>query len=284
MTYETFENSVQDGDPVLRFLFATGETVNAFTTEANIVSDSNYTYLPAPIIMGEVSQTNEMNKDPLKLTFPRDDSFAQLFLGNVPEQVTTVTVFRGHQGDTSEEFQFYWKGRIAACSATGDAVRLDCENVFTSLRRAGLRARYQKNCRHALYQTGCNVDRSAHATQATVSSASGFTITIDALDSNVVDSNVGDADEFVGGMVETNDGYTRYIIAQDNQTLTLIRPLQSLIDDVNDSVGGAEVTLYPGCNHTRDHCRKKFDNLLNYGGFPWIPTRSPFGSLDGSIA
>lgn len=283
MSYDAYEYSVQDGDPVIRFVFAMGETVYAYTTEPNIVSDSNYTFTPAAIKMGEVSQTNEMNKDPLQLEFPRDHAFAALFLGGVPEQITTVTVFRGHLGDTAEEFQFYWKGRVAGVSA-GETIRLDCENVFTSLRRAGLRARYQKKCRHALYQTGCGVDKSLYASVVNVSAASGFTITIDELDSNTIDSNIGDADEFVGGMVETNDGSTRYIISQSGKVLTLIRPLQSLIDDVNDSVGGAEVTLYPGCAHTRAACKDKFNNLLNFGGFPWIPSKSPFGSIEGSIA
>lgn len=285
MTYNAYESSVQDGDPVLRFVFASGDNTYAYTTENTIVADSNYTFTPAQIKMGEVSQTNEMAKDPLTLEFPRDHAFASLFLGGVPEQITTVTVFRGHAGDTSEEFQFYWKGRIAGASASGQVVRIDCENVFTSLRRAGLRARYQKKCRHALYQTGCGVDKDLYASLVTVSSASGFTITINELDSNTIDSNIGDADEFVGGMIETNDGHTRYIISQSGNVLTLIRPLQSLIDDVNDSVGGAEVTLYPGCAHTRAACKDKFDNLLNFGGFPWIPSKNPFGNnVTGSIA
>lgn len=285
MSYATFENSVQAGDPVIRFLFATGDTVYAFTTEQNIVSDSNYTFTPAAIRMGTVSQTNEMAKDPLQLEFPRDNTFAQQFLGGVPEQITTVTVFRGHAGDPSEEFQFYWKGRVAGASASGDVVRIDCENVFTSMRRPGLRARYQRRCRHALYQTGCGLDKADFAIPATVTAASGFTITVTELDSNTVDSNVGDADEFVGGVVETTDGSLRYIVAQEGSVLTLIRPLQSLIDDVNDSVAGADVILYPGCDRTRGTCKDKFDNLLNYGGFPWIPGKNPFGNdVTGSIA
>lgn len=284
MSYNTFEYSVQDGDPVVRFIFAMGDTVYAYTTEPNIVADSNYTYTPAPIKMGEVSQTNEMGKDTLSLEFPRDHPFASLFLGGVPEQITTVTVLRGHLGDASEEFQFYWKGRIAGVSS-GDKIQLDCENVFTSLQRSGLRARYQKKCRHALYQTGCNVDKDLYASIVNVTAASGYTITISELDSNTIDSNVGDSDEFVGGMVRTNDGQTRYIMSQSGNVLTLIRPLQSLIDDVNDSVGGAEVTLYPGCAHTRAACKDKFDNLLNFGGFPWIPSKNPFGNnVTGSIA
>jgi hypothetical protein len=40
---------------------------------------------------------------------------------------------------------------------------------------------------------------------------------------------------------------------------------------------GQAVTLYPGCDHTTTTCDGKFSNLNNYGGFPHIPTKNPFG-------
>jgi hypothetical protein len=42
--------------------------------------------------------------------------------------------------------------------------------------------------------------------------------------------------------------------------------------------GGVPLTLYPGCDHLKATCLAKFDNLPNYGGFPYIPARNP---LDG---
>jgi hypothetical protein len=46
---------------------------------------------------------------------------------------------------------------------------------------------------------------------------------------------------------------------------------------------GAPVTFRPvveiarGCDLRRDTCAGKFDNLANFGGFPDIPGRNPFG-------
>jgi len=37
------------------------------------------------------------------------------------------------------------------------------------------------------------------------------------------------------------------------------------------------VKIYPGCDRVRATCESKFDNLDNFGGFPWIPTKNPFG-------
>jgi len=280
MSYAEFEYSEQNARPVFRFLFAQGEVEYRYTTETRFVADSNGTFSPAPIVTSEISQTNEMAKDDLKLEFPRDNPFAQLFLGGVPETVTTVTVFRGHDGDTDEEFQFYWKGRVAGASATGDVVTIECENIFTSMRRPGLRARYQKTCRHALYQSGCNVDKDLFSVQATVTAADGFSVTIDGWQ----DSSIIFAGYFLGGMLETEDGTYRYITAHDGDSITLIRPLQSLSEEVNGSDGQATVTLYAGCAHTRSDCKDKFNNLANFGGFPWIPSKNPFGnSVTGSV-
>jgi hypothetical protein len=40
---------------------------------------------------------------------------------------------------------------------------------------------------------------------------------------------------------------------------------------------GTTVTLFPGCDHTLATCSGKFSNTANYGGFPFMPTKNPFG-------
>jgi uncharacterized phage protein (TIGR02218 family) len=169
-------------------------------------------------------------------------------------------------------------------SASGDAVTIECENIFTSLRRPGVRARYQKKCRHALYQRGCNLNDYDFAVVATATAVDGSVITVPDLADSNFDSNTQGDGYFTGGMIETATGFMRYIIDHTGDQLTLITPLSELTEDVNDSSGDAVVTLYPGCDHTRGTCKDKFNNLVNYGGFPWIPGKNPFGNnVNGSI-
>jgi len=33
-----------------------------------------------------------------------------------------------------------------------------------------------------------------------------------------------------------------------------------------------------GCDHSVSTCAARFDNLANYGGFPFIPTKNPFST------
>jgi uncharacterized phage protein (TIGR02218 family) len=281
VSYAASEYSVQSGDPIYRFLFIQGVTEYRYTSAAHFSGDSGGTWEPVSLDMSEITQSNELAKDSVKIQMPRDNQFAQLFLGGVPEQITSITIFRGHAGDLSEEFEVSWKGRVAGASATGDVVTLECENIFTSMRRPGLRGRYQKNCRHALYRRGCNINDYDFAVAGVVTAASGFLVTID----DLVDSTNDIADgHFTGGMIETTDGFLRYITLHSGTTLTLVRPFQALEDEVNSSPGYANVILYPGCDHTRTTCKAKFNNLDNFGGFPWIPGKNPFSNeISGSI-
>jgi hypothetical protein len=34
---------------------------------------------------------------------------------------------------------------------------------------------------------------------------------------------------------------------------------------------GDTFTAYPGCDKTQNTCTSKFNNLVNFGGFPYVP-------------
>ena len=260
MSYETLETSTQDGSPVELYLFVQGTQFWRFTSAAEPVTYLGVEYTPSSLSRDRVKQSQDVMKDSLKLQFPRGDAFANQFLGFAPDLVTTVTVFRGHAGDN--EFRPYWKGRVVAASASGNAIDVACESVFSSIRRPGLRARYELTCRHALYSARCGVVLEAYQVNGTASAVSGVTITVLAA--------LGYADGyFTGGMIKGPDEATRFITSHVGSTLTLQRPMNTL-------GVGVGVRIYPGCNHLMGACKDKFGNLDNYGGFPWIPTRNPY--------
>jgi hypothetical protein len=174
MTYLAAENSVQDGDPIFRLHFVQGAIEYKYTNAPIIIST---VWLPSSISVGRITQSNELAKDPLDINVPRDSALGLSFLGGSPDQITSITVYREHLGDLDNEFQVAFKGRVTGASPDGDMVSLSCENIFSSMRRSGLRARYQKNCRHALYSTQCGVTLASYADAATATAVSGFAIT-----------------------------------------------------------------------------------------------------------
>jgi len=70
-------------------------------------------------------------------------------------------------------------------------------------------------------------------------------------------------------MIGRITGVRRSIVAHSGANLTLTRP-------VPEFAVGSQIRLYPGCDHTKGTCNTKFNNLDNFGGFPWIPIRNPF--------
>lgn len=277
MTYSSRESSVQDGRPLFLYKFVQGTQQWSYTSASVPVEFAGEVYQPVPISHSEVKQSNELSKDGISLSFPIDNSFASQFLGYAPDLVTSVTLLRGHAGDG--EFIVYWKGRVASSKASGLQIKLECESIFTSLRRPGLRARYQRTCRHALYGRGCSLDPESFVVEAGVLSMTSISLQVPAA------ASYPDG-YFTGGMARASDGSLRLVANHAGSLIVLSRPASALASDFALSgygygyglfYGQLTVKLYPGCDRSKSTCQGKFGNIANYGGFPYIPTKNPFG-------
>ena len=262
-TYSELELSAHGGRPVELFRFVHGATVWTYSSGPEAVYNSE-TYAVYPIGRdGEIEQTGEIHKSGLGVLMPRTSPISMLYLTGYPEHVMSLTIFRMHHG-ASDGPVVYWKGRVVSAERPDNvACRLVCEPIFTRLKQPGLRARYSRQCRHSLYRSGCNVDKDDYAAAGTVSavSASKKVLTITAADA------LADG-WFQGGMVATPGGGFLFIASHAGATITLQNPCGLAV--------GNSVTLYPGCNLSRQTCKDKFDNILNFGGQPWIPLRNLF--------
>lgn len=214
---------------------------------------------------GGNEQKNEISKANLDVSIPIDHELAYLLLTSYSEQIMSLTVFT--KRDTTE---VTWKGRLASIKPEDAKLTMVFESVFTSLRRPGLRARYQKSCRHALYGRGCKLDPEDFAVAGTLAALSGVTLTVAAA--------AGYSDGyFLAGMVRAPDGALSYVVAHTGSSLTLQRRSNSLENAFASTGIATAVQLYPGCDHSRATCLAKFNNLLRYGGFDWIPQKNPMG-------
>lgn len=266
MSYTTYETSDDLGCPVELYEFTQGSVRWTYTTHAETIVRLGQEYITCPIVRDSLKQTTDIFKDSLALSFPRDSEFANQFIAFSPELPTTLTIYRGHLLDPASEYIVYWKGRIASCKTSGNTIDLQCESVYTSIRRPGLRAQFQLTCRRTLYLRGCNVNRELYAHTGTVLSIA------DSIKITVSGSSVYGDGWFTGGMLKTDDDVLRFITNHVGDVVTIARPLTTL-------QGNQDVVLYPGCDHLKETCASKFNNILNFGGFPWIPTRNPY---DGS--
>lgn len=257
--------TVQDGKPTELYLFTQAAESWYFTDALNSMFHNVAEYFPANISRSDIEQTEDMFKASLNINFPRDNEFALSFLEHPSEAPTVVTIFRGQSDLVSPgPFETYWKGRVIAGKANDSVIELECESIFTAMRRPGLRARYEKMCRHALYDHMCKVNREAWAVSAQVQTlADGDT-------SLQLTGISGYADGyFTAGLVKVGDADFRFISRHTTDVVVITKPFTGLVPTT-------PVIVYPGCDHLTDTCLAKFSNLDNYGGFPYLPYINPF--------
>lgn len=259
MSYAAQEASVAGGAPRELYLFTLGAARWTYTSADAAVEHLSQTYVPLPIRRSAVELSGEFARAALTIELPRDGAPATEWIAGAPSLPCGLTLFRNHRGDA--EFITAWKGRVASVTFAGSLARLACEPVFTSLRRIGLRARYQLQCRHALYGPGCNVNNESTRVDGVILAAAGAALTVDA-------ASTKPDGWLVGGYVRVGDE-RRIVVSHVGGSVTLAAPL------VRAAPGDA-IAAFAGCDRTLATCEAKFANAANFGGFPWLPQDNPF--------
>jgi uncharacterized phage protein (TIGR02218 family) len=232
-------------------------TLTSSDTAVDYLGD---TYEPAVIGHDNRVQRQELAKTNLKIKIDIESDLAVSLLGYFGNDIMSVTLFLQDSSGT----ETIWKGRYVSQKINNSHFTIVTESLFTTLKRPGLRAQYQKTCRHALYFSGCNLDKDNFDVSGTLTAISGEAY-------SVTEASSQPDGYYSGGMIEDpTDGSLRWIVDHVGQVLTLARTFEAL--SVSDTVN-----IYPGCDHIRTTCVDKFNNVLNYGGFPWIPSKNPMG-------
>lgn len=281
MTYATIEASPAEGRPYYLYQFVEGDQVWRFTSRAadwtSAASEGDTINWEATAIShGDVVQTSEIERGRLELTWPLSHPFARRFLAPLANTPVTLTIFRGHEQVLGETVA-HWKGRVVGAEVEGVRILLNCESVFSTLRRAGVRAKYQRLCRHALYGRGCGLDIGFHWQTGTVTTASGNALTIPEAS--------GQPDDWFRGGVLRFGAQLGFVTGHVGTTLTLSRPMPEVaaalatpeVDPESGDPIPVVADIAPGCDLRAATCAAKFGNLANFGGFPEIPGRNPFG-------
>ncbi len=273
MTYDTPEASVSDGRPYFLYLFDNGITrvtltSNAYDLDREVdVGEGVETFVASPVAHGDLEQSGNIEKNDVELTFPLSDTFARTQLGVVNE-ITTFTIWRGHHSDLTNELRVFWKGRVTGATSSKQAITVSVESIFTSMRRSGCRARYQRTCRHALYFPGCNLDIEDFQVAGTVTDVSGLELT--------VTEAASQPDGYYKAGVVVFNGLFGWVQSHVGDTLTLLGAIPEGLADTVDNDGFANVFIAPGCDLSLATCTDKFANNLNFGGFPNMSDDNPF--------
>lgn len=255
------------------YRFVEGSSVWTVTSADSSEVYNGETYVPVTIGRSEAESKNELSRANLQITVDLDNAMGRRWLKNILDEVVSLTLFSKYDADVAVT----WKGRLSSVKPEETAITLVFESIFTSLRRSGLRKKFQRSCPHILYGRGCFLDKNSWAVPGAMASISSNGLTL-----SVPEAATFADGYFTAGMVEAPDGTFRFITDHSGPSLTLIRPVDSLMDvgyglNYGRHYGGVTVKIYPGCNRSKEDCKNKFNNLNNHGGFAFMPLKNPFG-------
>lgn len=267
MSYAGYEESVDAGSPVELYVFEYGTQKYLYTSNETEITYSTEVYSPLAISRTKITMSTERGKNDITVTVPRAAVVANLFVAAPPTEVLMLTLFRMHRVDGNPVVA--WKGRVVNCKWMPDQTAdLLCESFFTSLARMGLRRGFGKQCDHALFDAQCTLLKSNFEFASIADAVGNLQITVAGADAQ--------ADGYYeGGIAEWLNADSGVI--ERRMITTHVGEVVTVTHHIVDLLPTQAVSLYPGCPHNMAVCKSRFNNLANYGGFPFIPDVNPFG-------
>lgn len=273
MSFADTESSRIKGRPVNLFMIRYGESPNSYYAYTDGSADQTVdgvTYQAQPVMRGAIVVKGSMDKANLEIRMSIDLEVAELFRVYPPASVVSITIYQKHLSDGDGEFFVIWAGRVTSSKRNPPELILTCEPIRTTLKRLGLRRHYQYSCPHVLYGDWCRANKAAATTSGTISSISSTRLTM------LGGWGAGDTSRYLGGLIEwTNalgDVEVRSIIRVSGNVLTMSGTARDLSP-------GDVVAVSRGCSRDMAGCNSH-NNIQNFGGCPFIPTKNPIGRLN----
>lgn len=274
MSFEDFETSVDRGEPINLYQFTYGAGTNAKHCYTDAEQDYPFlgrTFLATPIDRGDINSSGTTDKSSLIVEMPQTEAVPELFRVYPPSYTVGLIIWQGHVGDLAKDFKVAWSGIVLSCTREGAAkAKLTCEPLSVSMQRIGLRRSYQYMCPHVLYGNQCRANKAAATVIAPAGAVAGRYVTLGTLLTN--------QEHFAGGIVE-------WVNQNDQPEYRTILSVDTAAGKTRLLLGGTPVGLFngtelqisKGCAHNTDACSTVHNNILNYGGQPYIPTKNPLG-------
>ena len=269
MTFVAQETSRESGQVLELYTFIFGLSIFRFTSFQSDIVWQGLTYTSTQISRSNTGASIEDTAGQVTITVPIDNPVASLFIANVPGKVGSVQILRAHANDPAEEVVVLFDGFVANVTLDGELeAKVLCNPQTKIFDRSAPRITFMSLCGHILYDERCKVDISLFT----------FTGLVSAVASNVITVNgagaVGAADHFTGGFCRfpsTTTDDARLILNQSGDDLTLLLPFAA-------DVIGFDIDVFAGCDRSLATCDAKFAAVINYGGFPFVPRKNPFGT------
>lgn len=264
MAFADDEISPHDGDTVELYEFIGPQIAYRYTScERQIVLNGNVYTPVAGLVRTAIGANSTGDTAALAVSLPVTTQVIRDYgLDDVPPRSLLLRVYR--RQERSAEYVEIWIGSVNSIQPMGRMAEVrSISQLGERLDMVLPSVSVQRLCNHFLFDRRCRVDRLTYDFETVVTNVSGATVTL---------ASIGIApDQWfrAGEIVRNVDGERRAIVDQAGAVLTLAHPFRTLLN-------GNGVTLYAGCDHTLATCSDKFNNAVNFGGHPTVPSSNPF--------
>lgn len=254
---------------LISIALVTGSFLYYTSAEVSIVYNSN-TYVPFPFERGNTRTIVGTQVDTLDLTlFAGVNDLinsipAPQFAANGGFDGADITLYRAYltswtAAPTGALTMFV--GNVSEATPSRTTVQMVIKADLEMLNIQMPRNIYQSGCLHSLYDVGCTLNKALFAANTAINAAS----TTQSLNCGLATA-AGYYDQ--GYLVFTsgqNAGARRTIKKHTTGNFSIALPLP-----FTPQVGDA-FTVYAGCDKTQATCTNKFNNVIHFRGYPYIP-------------
>lgn len=274
MTFIAQETSVEAGAPIELYTITIGTELppTRYTNNNIDITVDSLLYSARAISRTKIVEERSKKGDQINVTLPGDDALVRRYVSAPPGARVELELTQFHRTDGAEEIITQFKGRILTVDFSDDNHKaiLVVKGLTGALARTIPRFSYQGLCGHFHYDSRCKVSDTNPAFEKflVVTAVSGKILTFGASPS----AGSFGSDFFQAGFIEF-EGDFRKVTEQggvgDND-LTLMLPFTT-------SPINATVRVLAGCQlRIAADCRDKYSNVLNYGGWPYVPLLNLF--------
>ena len=266
------ETSVASSRPIELYTFVVGsETFNYTSGQDDFIFNSTtYTAIKG-MNRGAVAQGRDERNRALEIRMPGDDDLVTRWRVRPPAVQASVTVRRVQRDETPSVVtsQLVFTGFIGgiAFNGPGELAVIGALSAEASVRRQTPRFVYGGQCNWFLYEPGCGIDPNLHKFTGTVSAQ-------DDDNSTITVPGVGAFSSKMPSGIVVPIGLTdrRSVTVQTGDVLTLnVRFSQTIV--------GLNIDCFKGCDRLIDgDCANEYNNVIEFGGFPFVPTKNIFGT------
>jgi uncharacterized phage protein (TIGR02218 family) len=242
-------------------LKVTNSTIMRYTSGPNDIDydDGNGVqhYKAIPITRKEF--TYDLTADKYEITAPLSEQFF-LDLGirdfvtsidvNIRDTTTGIVLYSGNLESSKHDYK---KGTVV----------LKCSQRYSELSGEVPKKTFAKRCSYNVGDRDCQVDMVAKGVNLVDFTISGPYITSDSL------KNLP-ANYLHNGYVVANTGEAIWITGFNGSVGAVM-----LITRFYDDSKVTSMSAYPGCDKSFAICGSRFNNQVNFGGYPHIPDRNP---------